>query len=447
MKVSVIGTGYVGIVTAACLAEKGHQVVCVDVDEDKVARINRAEATIHEPGLKKLLSSHVPARLWAMTDLGEAVAGTDLSLICVGTPWNGCEADLRYVATVARGIGRALRDSSRYHVVVVKSTVPPGTTDRVVRPILEEEAGQVAGQAFGIGMNPEFLTEGEAVENFLYPDRIVIGGMDERTRDVVEALYVDFPDTPRLRTDNATAEMIKYASNALLATMISFSNELANLSEALGTVDIAEALSGVHLSRYLSPSLPNGERVTAPIASFLWAGCGFGGSCLPKDVKALIAHGAAHGCPMPLLGEVLRTNERQPHHVVRQLSRHYPSLKGVRTAVLGLAFRPGTDDMRESPAIPIIEDLLAQQAEVRAYDPAAGAAAREMLKGRPVAICGSIEDAIDGAKIIVIVTRWEEFKKLPELIAQREPAPLVYDGRRMLDRHTIRRYDGVGCIV
>jgi UDPglucose 6-dehydrogenase/GDP-mannose 6-dehydrogenase len=295
MKLSIIGAGYVGLVSGACFAEVGHDVTCVDVDQDKIDRINRGEAPIHEEGLDALLRRHVGTRLSATRGLVAAVRDSEMTFIAVGTPFDGKRIDLRYVKQAAREIGAALRGRGRYHVVVVKSTVVPGTTDEVVLPTLEEASGSRAGVDFGVGMNPEFLTEGVAVRDFMEPDRIVIGGMDERSVDALARAYEPFRDVPVLRTNNKTAEMIKYTSNAVLATLISFSNEVGNLCARLGGVDVAEVMQGVHMARYFTTPLADGARVTAPITAFLEAGCGFGGSCLPKDVKALVAHGEAAG--------------------------------------------------------------------------------------------------------------------------------------------------------
>ena len=293
MKVSIIGTGYVGLVTGACLAEKGHRVVCVDTESSKVAAITRGAAPFHEPGLDPLLARHVGKLLFATTDLRAAVLDSDLTLLAIGTPFDGQTIDLTYVRQATRQIGEALRDKQGYHVVAVKSTVVPGTTDSVVRPILEEASGKTAGIDLGVGMNPEFLSEGSAIEDFMLPDRIVLGGIDARTQDVQAELYRDFEGTPVVRTSNATAEFIKYTSNSLLATLISFSNEIANLCATVPGVDATDVMRGVHLMRELQPRGADGARVPAGINSFLFPGCGFGGSCLPKDVKALAALGLA----------------------------------------------------------------------------------------------------------------------------------------------------------
>jgi UDPglucose 6-dehydrogenase len=443
MKVSVIGTGYVGLVSGVCLAEIGHEVVCVDIDPAKLASILRGQPPIFEEGLEALLRKNLGGRFEATGDLRRAVLGSDLTLIAVGTPFDGRQIDLSFVRGAAAEIGQALRDKESYHVVVVKSTVVPGTTDTVVRSVLEESSGKQAGRDFGVGMNPEFLTEGQAVRDFMNPDRIVLGAMDERALGVLDELYAAFGSVPRIRTNPRTAEMIKYTSNALLATAISFSNEIANLCAALGGIDVTEVMQGVHASAYLTVARPDGTRLRAPITSFFEAGCGFGGSCLPKDVKALVAHGEAAGTPMPLLGAVLGVNEARPAGIVRILEKHFPDLSGLRVGVLGLAFKPDTDDVRESPAIPVIRLLLAQKVAVKAYDPVAAAEARKVL-GTAITYASSLRECLEDVDAVVLLTRWKEFEEVPALLGSMKAPPLLLDGRRQLDKRTIARYAGVG---
>jgi len=245
-------------------------------------------------------------------------------------------------------------------------------------------------------------------------------------------------------TDLYTAEMIKYASNALLAAMISFSNEIANLGAAIGGIDTVEVMQGVRLSNYLTVPLPDGSRRSPGIVSFLAAGCGFGGSCLPKDVKALIAHGRKRGVPMDLLGAVIQVNERQPEKIIALLRKHYPSLRGLRVSVLGLSFRPDTNDMRESPAIPILRALTNEGAVLKAYDPAARDEARELFSGDSVCVCDDLSETLSGAQAVVLVTRWNEFHAIPELLREMRPQPLFVDGRRMLEKSSFSRYEGIG---
>jgi len=265
MNVSIIGTGYVGLVTGACLAEKGHYVTCVDINPERVAALNRAESPIFEAGLDELLHKHVGRTLRATTDLPAAVSDSELTLIAVGTPFDGQTIDLSAVVAASRQIGSTLRNKTAYHVVVVKSTVVPGTTDLHVIPALEAAAGKRAGMDFGVGMNPEFLSEGEAVHDFMFPDRIVLGGNDARSLDALEELYRPFASAPRIRTNTRTAELIKYASNALLANLISFSNEIANLCSVLGGIDVMDVMRGVQLSQYFGDHNTEG---LPPIVSF-----------------------------------------------------------------------------------------------------------------------------------------------------------------------------------
>jgi UDPglucose 6-dehydrogenase len=444
MRVSIVGAGYVGLVTGSCLADHGHEVVCVDVDEEKVAQLSSGTSPIYEPGLDELIGRNSGRRLRATTDLRRAVEESELTLIAVGTPSTEGAIDLSAVLEATRAVGGALASKDDYHVVVVKSTVVPGTTDRIALPLLEESSGKHATSDFGVGVNPEFLTEGQAVADFMSPDRIVLGGIDERSIDVLAGLYETFPQTiPRLRTNTRTAEMIKYASNALLAAMISFANEIGNLCAAVGDVDVVDVMHGVHESRYLTPLAADGSPVRAPIAAFLEAGCGFGGSCLPKDVRALIAEGEGLGLPMRMLRATIETNDSQPDEVLRLVETRLPELHGAQVTVLGLAFKPDTDDVRESPAIPIVERLLDRGASVTIHDPVAHQIP-PALQERGVDFEPDLGAAVRGADAIVLVTRWEHFLGLPAILAGMNGAPAVVDGRRMLDKHGVASYAGIG---
>jgi UDPglucose 6-dehydrogenase/GDP-mannose 6-dehydrogenase len=445
MKLSVIGTGYVGLVSGVCLAELGHRVVCVDIDRGKVDRINRGLAPIYEPGLEDLLSKNIGKNFSATTDLHSAVIDTDLSLITVGTPYLGDKIDLTYIRKVSQEIGAALRVKEKYHVVAVKSTVVPGTTDQVVLPILENASGKKAGPDFGLGMNPEFLREGEAVSDFMAPDRIVLGAIDEKSLNALEALYGCFTEVETVRTNTKTAEMIKYTSNCLLATLISFSNEIANLCSAMKSgVDVVDVMRAVHLDKRLSPILDDGERITPGITQFIEAGCGFGGSCFPKDVRALISYGEDQGQSMNLMKEVIRINERQPDQILHMIDELLPDLNQVRIGILGLAFKPGTDDIRESPALPVVQKLLAKGAAIKAFDPVAAANAQRFFNDDRIEFCDSMAQAVDGSAVVVLMTRWGEFARLPELLEEVTPQPIVIDGRRMLDKSRIQSYLGIG---
>jgi len=445
VRVAVVGTGYVGLVTAACFAELGHEVVCVDLDHARLDQILRGVAPFHEPGLSELVRQHAGRTLLATDDLADAVHRSQLSILAVGTPSADGKIDLRAVLSAARSIGTSLRDSSEYHAVVVKSTVVPGTTDGPIRAALEEASGRVAGTDFGVGMNPEFLTEGQAVADFMEPDRLVLGADDPQTRALLEELYAAFPSrVPRVFTNTRTAEMIKYTSNTLLATMISFSNEIANICAAVGDVDVVDVLDGVHLSRYLTPHGEDGAPVRAPISSFLEAGCGYGGSCLPKDTAALIGMAAELGEATPVLRAVVETNAGRPDEMLRLAEARVGSLDGLRAAVLGLAFKPDTDDVRESPAIAIVTKLLAHGATVVAHDPIVTELPDEIRKP-DVTLTNELADALARADVALLVTRWDAYRDVPAILAALDNPPLLVDGRRMLDRRSVAEYAGIGC--
>ena len=444
MRISIIGTGYVGMVSGVCLADNGHDVLCVDVDEEKVEVINAGQVPFYEEGLGDLLKRNISDRFKATTDLKTAVLESELTMIAVGTPFKEDRIDLTQIEQVSNQIGKVLSKKSSYHVVIVKSTVVPGTTEEVVLPLLEKTSGKMAGRSFGVGMNPEFLREGVAVTDFLYPDRIVLGGIDDKTIDVLENVYASFPDVPRIRTSPKTAEMIKYTANSLLATMISFSNEIGNLCAVLGGIDVVEVMNGVHLDKRISPIMPDGERVVPSLVSYLEAGCGFGGSCFPKDVKALMAHGTKSGSPMRILEAVMKVNQEQPLKVMELLEKYFPVLQGVTVGVLGLAFKPGTDDMRETPALPIVRKLLESGANIKAYDPIVKQQALTIFPHPNFSICESIYQMLDGVEAVVLLTRWSEFIQIPDLLASMDPTPVFIDGRRMLNKRQIANYAGIG---
>jgi UDPglucose 6-dehydrogenase len=446
VKVSIIGLGYVGAVTGACLAELGHHVSCVDLDERKVERIRAGQAPIFEAGLDEIVRKHAGDRLAATGDLERAVLDSDLTIIAVGTPFDGREIDLGAVRQATTDVGSVLRRKATYHVVVVKSTVVPGTTREVVVPLLEEVSGKKVGGDLGVGMNPEFLTEGQAVDDFMAPDRLVLGGTDERVHRQLDELYLAFPaEIPRVHTNTTTAEAIKYASNAMLATAISFANEIADICAELDDADVVDVMHGVHLSRYLTPLAADGRAIRAPLAAFFEAGCGFGGSCLPKDLRALVARAAELGRKLPVLEATLQTNEARPNELVGVVKRHLDQLAGTRVTVLGLAFKPDTDDVRESPAVPIIERLVAEGAAVTVHDPVVTDLPRELGEYRErITVAATIEEALRDAEAVVLVTRWEQYRELPGLLADAKPAPLLVDGRRMLDKEDFARYAGVG---
>lgn len=436
MNISIVGTGYVGLVTGTCLAAAGHRIICVDLRANIVEMINAGQPPIYEIGLESLLGQVVKEqRLTATTGLEQAVLESEVTLICVGTPTIGSEADLSQIERASESIGQALRKKSAYHVVVVKSTVLPGTTEGVVRKALEAGSGRALGDGWGLCMNPEFLREGQAVEDCRNPDRIVIGASDDRAAKVLSAVYAPF-SCPIVVTTPRTAEMIKYVANSLFATLISFSNEVGNLCASVPGIDAREVWRGVHLDRRLTPLHPQAGQA-AEVVYYLWHGLGFGGSCFPKDVAALRGFGVKQKMPTAILDAVLQINEAQPLQLVELLKREM-ELSGKRVAILGIAFKPGTDDLRHSPAGPVIRALQQLGASVVVHDPIAMPMARQQPEFAGVDYAGDWQQALTGADACCLVTAWSEYKVIgAEDCLRLMRKPVVIDGRGFFDRQAM----------
>lgn len=425
MNISIIGAGYVGLITAVGLAEKGHNVICVDINKEKVDAINKGKPTLYEEGLEEILKKNVGTRLKATTNEEEAVLSTEVTFICVQTPadFEGA-VDLRHIRRAAENIGKALKKKGSYHVVVVKSTVPPATTEEEIIPKLEKASNKKAGVDFGVVMSPEFLREGIALTDFLNPKRIIIGSLDEKAAKKVEEIFSGF-GCPIFKTTPRTAEMIKYASNIFLATKISFINDIGNICKKLN-IDVYEVAKGLSLDDRISPH-------------FLNAGLGWGGSCFPKDICGLVYTSRQLGYDPMLVEGVIKINEEQPKIMVRLGKKRLGYLEGKKAAVLGLAFKPKTDDVRDSQAIPLINYLLKEGAEVSAYDPKAVDNARKILDPR-VKLTEDAREALDKADIAFIATDWEEFKTLDFSVMKN---PLVIDGRNILRHRKDIIYEGL----
>jgi UDPglucose 6-dehydrogenase len=424
-KISVLGIGYVGLCTAVGFASKGYDVVASTHDAEKAAKINKGVPPFHEPNLKKLLEETIKNGnlICLINQTEKAVLETDLTFNAVGTPSRADGSiDLQFIETSTRDIGQALNKKNTYHVVVVKSTVVPGTTQDLVKPILENQSKKKCGTDFGLCMNPEFLRQGSAFQDTMHTDRVVIGEYDKKSGDVLENLYKDFYREnmpPIIRTSLSTAELIKYASNSMLATKISFINTMANLCEKIPGADVKVVATAMGLDKRIGPL-------------FLNAGLGYGGSCFPKDVKALIACSESLGYRLKLLEEVENVNKTQPMKAV-ELCRELlgSSLKGRRIAILGLAFKADTDDMREARAIPIVNRLIENGASVAAYDPVAMPIAKTIFKDK-IRYAASAIDCLNGADCCILVTEWDEFKKLkPMDFVKNMKQPLLIDGRRI----------------
>ncbi len=428
MKVTVVGTGYVGLVSGACLAEMGNDVMCMDVDAGKIRTLEAGGIPIHEPGLEAMVARNVKAgRLHFTTDVARAVAHGTLQFIAVGTPPDeDGSADLQYVLAAARNIGRLMTD---HKVIVDKSTVPVGTADKVNAAIAEELAKRGVQIEYAVVSNPEFLKEGAAVEDFMKPDRIVIGADDESAIHLMRSLYAPFQRNhdKLVVMDVRSAELTKYAANAMLATRISFMNELSLLAEKLGA-DIELVRQGIGSD----PRIGFG---------FLYAGCGYGGSCFPKDVKALISTASQFEQPLRVLSAVEAANDAQKLVVVgRVTARFGEDLSGLRFALWGLAFKPNTDDMREAPSRVVIDELLERGAHITAYDPVAMPEARRVFADRPgLSYADAPMDALEGADALLIVTEWKEFRS-PDFrrIKEMLKHPLVIDGRNLYEPKLVR---------
>ena len=423
-RISVIGLGYVGLCTALTLADKGYKVIAIDSNSEKITKLNKGIPYFFEPGLKEKLRLNLQkSNIQFLHDrIPTAILKTDLTFVTVGTPnkFDG-NIDLQYIKSVSHDLGKALYKKTAYHLIVIKSTVTPETTQNLVKPILEQESKKKCGLDFGLCVNPEFLRQGSAFKDALHSDRIIIGEYNKKSGDILENFYHNFYDkniSPIVRTNLSTAEIIKYASNSLLATKISFINMIANICEKIPNADVKTVAAAVGLDKRINPS-------------FLNAGIGYGGSCFPKDVKALIAYSKKIGYYPQLLESVNNTNEAQPLKVVERCKGLLENQKEKLIAILGLAFKPETDDMRNSQVIPIIDKLTRIGAQVIVYDPVAIPVAKTIFKDK-IQYAASAIECLANADCCILATEWDEFKKLkPKDFIRHMKKPILIDGRRI----------------
>ena len=421
MKIAIVGTGYVGLVSGTCFAEMGSHVTCVDVDTAKIEKLKNGIMPIYEPGLEELVRCNVEYdRLHFTTDLTEVLDDVEVVFSAVGTPPDeDGSADLKYVLAVARQFGQHI---NKYTILVTKSTVPVGTARKVKAAIQEELDRRGVDIPFDVASNPEFLKEGAAIKDFMSPDRVVVGTESERAREVMTRLYKPFliNNFRVIFMDIPSAEMTKYAANAMLATRISFMNDIANLCERVGA-NVDSVRKGIGTDQRIG-------------SKFLYAGCGYGGSCFPKDVKALVHTGLENGYHMEVIEAVERVNERQKSIVYDKIVQAVGSVKGKTVAVLGLAFKPETDDMREAPALVVIQRLLSDGATVRVFDPVAMDECRRRI-GDSVVYCKNMYDAADGADVLALLTEWRQFRMPSWNVIQKVmTGNVVVDGRNIYDR-------------
>jgi UDPglucose 6-dehydrogenase len=418
LRISVLGTGYVGLVTGLCFSELGHEVLCIDNVQEKVRLLKRGRCPIHEPGVEELLAKHLGQGTFKVEDNTDGLLGTDITFICVGTPSRkDGSMDLTALHEAAEDLGRALKAKKKYHVVVVKSTVVPTTTETVVLPALERSSRKKAGRDFGLAVNPEFLKEGSAVDDFMHPDRIVIGALDKKSARAVRSLYKPF-GCPIVEVTLSTAEMIKLVSNSFLAAKISFMNEIGNICKSLG-IDVREVAKGMGYDKRIGPQ-------------FLRAGCGFGGSCFPKDVSSLAAEAENRGLDPIILKSILDVNKAQPIRMIELLENHM-DVRGKNIAVLGLSFKPDTDDIRDARSRVIVKELLRKGAKVRCHDPKAMENFRREFP--KLDYCSSPMECVRGSDAVMIVTEWPEYAD-PGLYGSK----LIIDGRGVI---RTKNYEGI----
>ena len=422
--ISVVGIGYVGLCTALAFASKGFKVIASDNDEAKVSKVRQGIAPFFEHGIQGLLENALQEGSFTClsNQTKTAILETDLTFITIGTPSksNG-EPDLQFMKSATRDIGRALGKKDTYQLIIVKSTVLPGTTRKIVKTILEKESAKKCGVDFGLCMNPEFLQQGSALNSILHPDRIIIGAYDEKSGSMLESVYKTFYDKnlpPMIMTSLPSAELIKYASNSFLATKISFINMIASICEKLPEGDVKTVAVAMGLDKRIGPL-------------FLNAGLGYGGSCFPKDLKALISFSKKIGSKPKLLKAVEDINNKQALKAVQFCKEQLEKLEGKQISILGLSFKPNTDDMREAPSIPIISQLIQEDARVVVYDPVVIPAAKTIFKNK-IEYATSISECLENAECCILVTEWDEFRKLePEDFIKKMKRPFLIDGRRI----------------
>ncbi|MBI3190342.1 UDP-glucose/GDP-mannose dehydrogenase family protein [archaeon] len=426
MKISILGSGYVGLCTGVGFALKNNDVICVDIDRKKVDAINSGVTIIEEAGLQEAMKS-IGKKLTATTDIATAVRDSSITFVCVGTPsMEDGSIDTKYLENASREIGTSIKEKNDFHIVVIKSTVAPGVIEEKLIPLIEKSSGKKSGDGFGVCVNPEFLSEGTALTDFINPDRIVIGENDKKSGDILESLYKDF-SAPIVRTDMKTAEMIKYASNTFLAAKVTMINEIGNICKKLG-IDVYDVAKGIGYDKRI------GNR-------FLNAGIGFGGSCFSKDVQALCRSAKQMGYDARILDCILDLNKNQRMRIIELLKLKLPGLHGKHVAVLGLAFKANTDDIRDSPAIDIVSELIKEGCKVSAYDPKAAKNFEKLFPG--IKYAKNMKEAVENADACLILTDWSEFMSITDEDFSAMNNKIIIEGRRVLDKSRVKNFEGV----
>ena len=435
MKITIVGTGYVGLITGVCLASKGHKVIAVDINKKIVESINKSKPHFHEKGLPELLKKVISNKsFYASTSLEKALNLSEVVIIAVGTPSKNGDIDLSYVEFVSEQIGKYMKSSKNTICVIVKSTVVPGTTDNIIKNIIEKKSN-LDHKTFGLGMNPEFLKEGSAIYDFMNPDRIVFGYEDDKALKILKNLYKPF-DCQKILVNTRTAEFIKYANNTILASQISLSNELSLLASKLSNVDFTKVLHGVQSDYRWNPKFEN-KSIKPDILSYQIPGCGYGGSCFPKDVEAISALGSKQGIDMVMTNAITKVNSKQPYQVVNLIEQKFGSIKSKKVLLLGLSFKPETDDVRESPSIKIIESIYDLDTQITVHDPIALRNFKKKVGHifPKIISTSNWKNCIGKNEIIIVATNWIEYRELLELDISRK---LVFDCKRLFSPDEIK---------
>lgn len=442
MKVSIIGSGYVGLVTAACFSDIGHIVTCVDKNKTIVDQLKSSRVHFYEKGLSKMIKKNVKSKnLEFSSSLKSSYFNSDIIMIAVGTPFKENSIDLSYIKSCAKEVALLLKHDKKFRVICVKSTVVPGTTLDFIKKIIEKNSGKKFKKDFGLASNPEFLAEGTAVKDFQNPDRVVIGIEDIKSKEKMAKLYLKYGNTDKIFTNINTAEFIKYVSNFYLAMNISFSNEISNLTNAISNVDVLDVLKGLHLDKRLSPIIKN-KRLSPGLMNFIHPGVGFGGSCFPKDLKALYSFSKKNKLKSKLLKSVIDINDKQFLEIFSIAKKRIKTFKNKKILVLGLSFKPQTSDVRESPSIKIIKKLISLGARVCAHDPKAINEFKKVYTNKNLSFEKNLEKAINFSNIVFLLTSWPEYQEFLEMNSKKNT--ILFDGRRFIQKNLLKNYYGIG---
>ena len=441
MNISILGIGYVGLVTGLCFAEKGHKVLAYDIDKKKINQIQNKQLTIYEPNLKKLLNKNINKSFYCTNNLKNTILNSDITFVCVPTPYSKKIFNLKFIKAASIDIAKVLNIKNSKHLIVYKSTILPTTCEQIILPLLKKKLKKSIFNKINLAFNPEFLREGDAVNDFMHPDRLVIGSKNKETCDLLKKVYKPFNFEHVITTNIKTAEMIKYASNAFFANLISFSNEIANLSFNIKGIDSFEVINGLKLDKRFYNKV-NNKNYFPSLISYIEPGPGFGGSCFPKDVKSLIEFGKKNGRKMELLSSVLKVNESQHKEIVRILKTKFKNLKNINISILGLSFKADTDDIRESPSLKLIKKSGKLFKSIKVFDPIVKLD-KEFINNKNIFNVKNLEEATKNVKVIIIMNKWKIFNKLKILIKKNNNT-YIFDTRRMFDKKNFKNYLTIG---